>query len=69
MREPRGHDGMYGAILTSPVTPDGDIGVLFMDNGGMGTMCGHGTIGVTKVLFETGMFLLLIELMGQNWLG
>lgn len=56
MREPRGHDGMYGAILTSPVTPDGDIGVLFMDNGGMGTMCGHGTIGVTKVLFETGMF-------------
>ena len=48
MREPRGHDGMYGAILTSPVTPDGDIGVLFMDNGGMGTMCGHGTIGVTK---------------------
>jgi proline racemase len=56
MREPRGHDAMYGAILTSPVTKDGDIGVLFIENGGMGTMCGHGTIGVSKVVFDTGMF-------------
>lgn len=56
MREPRGHDAMYGAILTPPATEDGDVGVLFIDNGGMGTMCGHGTIGVSKVLFDTGMF-------------
>lgn len=55
MREPRGHDAMYGAILTPPATPDGDIGVLFIDNGGMGTMCGHGTIGVSKVVFDSGM--------------
>ncbi len=55
MREPRGHDAMYGAILTPPVTPDGDLGVLFVDNGGMGTMCGHGTIGVSKAAFDTGM--------------
>jgi proline racemase len=55
MREPRGHDAMYGAILTPPVTEDGDIGVLFIENGGMGTMCGHGTIGVSKAVFETGM--------------
>jgi trans-L-3-hydroxyproline dehydratase len=55
MREPRGHDAMYGAILTPPVTEDGDIGVLFIENGGMGTMCGHGTIGVSKTVFETGM--------------
>ncbi|MDR1966138.1 MAG: proline racemase family protein [Synergistaceae bacterium] len=55
MREPRGHDAMYGAILTPPVTEDGDIGVLFIENGGMGTMCGHGTIGVSKVVFDTGM--------------
>lgn len=55
MREPRGHDAMYGAILTPPATPDGDIGVLFTDNGGMGTMCGHGTIGVSKAVFDTGM--------------
>ncbi|MDR3076476.1 MAG: proline racemase family protein [Synergistaceae bacterium] len=55
MREPRGHDAMYGAIITQPVTGDGDIGVLFIENGGMGTMCGHGTIGVSKAVFETGM--------------
>ncbi|MDR1916244.1 MAG: proline racemase family protein [Synergistaceae bacterium] len=55
MREPRGHDAMYGAILTPPVTDDGDIGVLFIENGGMGTMCGHGTIGVSKAVFDTGM--------------
>jgi len=29
MWEPRGHADMYGALLTLPVTPDGDIGVLF----------------------------------------
>ena len=56
MREPRGHDNMYGAIITPPATDDGDIGVLFMDNGGMTTMCGHGTIGLSKVVFDTGMF-------------
>lgn len=55
MREPRGHDAMYGAILTPPATADGDVGVLFISNGGMGTMCGHGTIGVSKILFDTGM--------------
>lgn len=55
MREPRGHDDMYGAVLTPPATEDGDIGVLFMDNGAMSTMCGHGTIGVSKVVFDTGM--------------
>lgn len=55
MQEPRGHDAMYGAILTPPATEDGDIGVLFIDNGGMGTMCGHGTIGISKAVFDTGM--------------
>jgi trans-L-3-hydroxyproline dehydratase len=55
MREPRGHEAMYGAIITPPATEDGDIGVLFIENGGMGTMCGHGTIGVSKTVFETGM--------------
>ena len=27
MWEPRGHADMYGAIITEPVTPDGDLGV------------------------------------------
>ncbi len=55
MLEPRGHNDMFGAILTPPVTPDGHFGVLFTHNKGQGTMCGHGTLGVAKVVAETGM--------------
>ena len=55
MFEPRGHADMYGAILTEPVTPDGDLGVLFMHNEGYSTMCGHGVIALVTVLLETGM--------------
>jgi len=56
MWEPRGHADMYGCILTAPVTPDGDVGVLFMHNEGFSTMCGHGIIGLVKVGVETGSF-------------
>lgn len=55
MWEPRGHADMYGAILTPPVTPEADYGVLFMHNEGYSTMCGHGIIALTTVLLETGM--------------
>jgi trans-L-3-hydroxyproline dehydratase len=47
---------MYGCIFTPPVTPDGDVGVLFMHNEGFSTMCGRGIIGMVKVGVETGMF-------------
>lgn len=55
MWEPRGHADMYGCIITSAVTPDADIGVLFLHNEGFSTMCGHGIIGVTTVALETGL--------------
>lgn len=55
MFEPRGHADMYGAIVTEPVTADGDLGVLFMHNEGWSTMCGHGIIALVTVLIETGM--------------
>ncbi len=54
MWEPRGHFDMYGAIITPPVTPDADLGVLFIHNEGYSTMCGHGIIGLVTVLLETG---------------
>lgn len=54
MLEPRGHADMYGCILTEPVTPDGDVGVLFLHNEGYSTMCGHGIIGLVKVGLESG---------------
>jgi len=57
MWEPRGHADMYGAILTEPVTPDGDLGVLFLHNEGFSTMCGHGIIALTTVVFDTGIMV------------
>ncbi|MGE3274847.1 MAG: proline racemase family protein [Vicinamibacterales bacterium] len=55
MLEPRGHTDMYGALLTEPVTPGADAGVLFMHNEGWSTMCGHGVIAVTTIAFERGI--------------
>lgn len=57
MWEPRGHADMYGAILTEPVTADGDLGVLFLHNEGFSTMCGHGIIALTTAVLETGMII------------
>src|SRR3989442_1808790 len=54
MFEPRGHADMYGAIPTAPVTPDGDLGVLFLHNEGWSTMCGHGIIALVTVAVEAG---------------
>jgi len=54
MFEPRGHADMYGCIVTPPVTPEADIGILFMHNEGYSTMCGHGIIAIAKVVLETG---------------
>jgi trans-L-3-hydroxyproline dehydratase len=55
MWEPRGHADMYGCILTPPVTPNADFGILFIHNEGFSTMCGHGIIGIATVVLETGM--------------
>jgi trans-L-3-hydroxyproline dehydratase len=55
MWEPRGHADMYGCIVTEPVSPDADFGVLFTHNEGFSTMCGHGIIAVTKVALQTGL--------------
>ena len=55
MLEPRGHNDMFGAILTEPTWEDADYGIIFMDGGGYLNMCGHGTIGAMTVAVETGM--------------
>src|SRR5438046_3943564 len=57
MLEPRGHADMYGAILTEPVSPGSQAGVLFMHNEGYSTMCGHGVIAVTTITLERGLIL------------
>jgi trans-L-3-hydroxyproline dehydratase len=55
MWEPRGHADMYGCIITPPVSPEADLGILFMHNEGFSTMCGHGIIGIVKVALEIGL--------------
>jgi proline racemase len=55
MYEPRGHASMSGAILQPPTRVDADWGVLYIEVSGCLPMCGHGTMGVSTVLVETGM--------------
>ncbi len=55
MFEPRGHADMYGAVITDPVTSDGDFGVFFLHNEGYSTMCGHAIIALTKLAIETNL--------------
>ena len=50
VREPRGHDAVVGALLTSPVSPDATAGVVFFNDVGYLGMCGHGLIGVVRTL-------------------
>src|SRR5258708_3186365 len=54
MLEPRGHDGMYGALLVEPDHPEAEIAVLFMHNEGWSTMCGHATIALARWAVESG---------------
>lgn len=54
MLEPRGHDGMYGALLVEPDHPEADLAVLFMHNQGYSTMCGHATIALARWAVESG---------------
>lgn len=54
MWEPRGHSDMYGCLINPPINEDSDFSVLFLHNEGFSTMCGHGIIGVTTALIETG---------------
>ncbi|MTK12638.1 MAG: proline racemase [Clostridiaceae bacterium] len=55
MLEPRGHNDMFGSIVTQPTTEEADLGIIFMDGGGYLNMCGHGSIGASTVAVETGM--------------
>src|SRR5690349_21442004 len=55
MLEPRGHDDMYGCVITPPVRESSDLGVLFMHNEGYSTMCGHGVIALVTVAVQNGL--------------
>ncbi len=55
MHEPRGHNDMFGSIITQATMAEADLGIIFMDAGGYLNMCGHGTIGAATIAVETGM--------------
>ena len=50
MREPRGHQDMFGVFLTPPSEPDADAGMLWVDGERFVEMCGHGTIALSMVI-------------------
>lgn len=55
MLEPRGHNDMYGCVITPAVSEGSDLGVLFMHNEGYSTMCGHGVIALVTVAVQNGL--------------
>lgn len=52
MLEPRGHAGMYGAILVPPSDPAYAAAVLFTHSSDYSTMCGHATVALGRFLFD-----------------
>lgn len=55
MREPRGHNDMFGVFLTPPSSPEYDAGLIYIDGETYSHMCGHGTIAVAMVMVSLGM--------------
>ncbi|MFC3337474.1 proline racemase family protein [Paracandidimonas soli] len=55
MREPRGHNDMFGVFLTPPSSADYDAGLIYIDGHTYSHMCGHGTIAVAMVMVAMGM--------------
>jgi proline racemase len=54
MWEPRGHVVMFGAVIVPAMTSGAELGLVFMDGGGVVDMCVHGTMGAVTALVETG---------------
>ena len=54
VNEPRGSDVLVGAMLAQPVADDSAAGVIFFNNVGYLSMCGHGSIGLAVTLAHLG---------------
>lgn len=52
MLEPRGHSGMYGALLTEPVSPKAHAGLLSMHAAGFPVLSGEGVIAAITIALE-----------------
>lgn len=54
VNEPRGSDVLVGALLVEPADKSCVAGVIFFNNVGYLSMCGHGTIGLIVTLAHLG---------------
>jgi proline racemase len=54
VHEPRGHADMYACFVTEPEDDGADLGVVFLNNEGYSTACGHGTIALVTWALESG---------------
>lgn len=55
--EPRGHRDMCAAMLTEPVSPGSDAGLVFLQNDGYPAISGHGVIAAATIAIETGLIV------------
>lgn len=54
-REPRGHRDIFAALVTAPVSPAGDFGLIYMDAKRYPYLCGHAVIGAVVTLIAAGV--------------
>ncbi|NXX95093.1 T3HPD dehydratase, partial [Centropus bengalensis] len=58
MHEPRGHAGMYGAVVLGGGEPDAGgahLDVLFLHGAGYSTMCGHAVLALGRFALDYGL--------------
>lgn len=55
MNEPRGHKDMYGAILMAKESVVNTFDVIFLNNEGYSTMCGHAIIALGRYVVDSGL--------------
>lgn len=53
--EPRGHADMCAAMLTEPVSPSADAGLLFLQRDGFVALSGHSVVGAATIAIERGL--------------
>jgi proline racemase len=55
LKEPRGFEGMLGAVLTEPCDHEADVGVIYLWTDGYFSACGDSTYSCSAALVNTGM--------------
>lgn len=55
LKEPRGFEGMLGAVICEPCHPEADIGVIYLWTDGYFSACGDSTYSCSAALVNTGM--------------